>query len=95
MELDFPDTDRTVFIMPPDSSGLPAGQEYRYEKFQDLKPDLFEDKSDSLHVDSKDSNVENNQNPSDYVFATPMSAAIAKRTKQEVKSAQKSARKML
>ena len=29
LELDFPDTDRTVLIMPPDAAGLPPGSEYR------------------------------------------------------------------
>ena len=39
LELEFPDTDRTVFIMPPDTSGLsPSVKEYKYETFEDLNP---------------------------------------------------------
>jgi hypothetical protein len=81
LELEGPDSDRTVFILPPDSSGLPMDKEYHYDKFDDLDHDLFEDKSEAV----------DNQCSLD-VFATPASA-IARRTKQEIKSAQKSARK--
>ena len=88
LELDFPDSDRTVFIMPPDTSGLPPGQEYKSEKFEELNPELFEDKSD--HKSEVDNNVLNEAN----IFATPVSA-IARRTKQEIKSAQKSAKKVV
>ena len=69
---------------------------FRYEKFENLNMELFEDKSDERNqengdnreVDSSDSIQPNN------VFATPMSA-IARRTKQEIKSAQKSAKKFV
>ena len=88
LELDFPDSDRTVFIMPPDTSGLPENQEYKSEKFEELNPDLFDDKSDNHEVDT----TVVNENLG--IFATPVSA-IARRTKQEVKSAQKSAKKVV
>ncbi len=93
LELDFPDSDRTVFIMPPDTAGLPPGKEYKYDKFEDLNPDLFEDKSDEkseIFNGNSDRDLDNFNPPN--VFATPASA-IARRTKQEIKSAQKSARK--
>ena len=92
LELDFPDSDRTVFIMPPDTSGLPAGSEYKYENFEGLNPDLFEDKSGKNGVKAEVKNGEKLFD--DSVFATPVSN-IARRTKQEIKSAQKSAKKLV
>ena len=92
MDIEFPDSDRTVFIMPPDASGLtPSDQEYRYETFEDLNPDLFEDKSEILNQIDKENNETDNQS---NIFATPVST-VAKRTKQEIKSAKKSARKLI
>ena len=50
---------------------------------------MFEDKSETIYQIDNENVVEN---PS--VFATPVST-IAKRTKQEIKSAQKSAKKVI
>ena len=82
LELDFPDSDRTVFIMPPDNSGLPADTEYRYEKFENLNPELFQDR-----VDDK------NDKPSNTpVWATPVSNVLLRRPheyKSDIKRRQK------
>ena len=86
LELDFPDSDRTVFIMPPDSAGLPPNTEYRYEKFENLNPELFQDKSDRESKNDKPSLTP--------VWATPVSAVLLRR-KHEIKSAQKEAQKFV
>ncbi|XP_035218494.1 C-myc promoter-binding protein-like [Stegodyphus dumicola] len=74
-------SDRTVFVAPPEPVGLPPGLEYRYKQFGTLKPQLF------------------HKNPAKSLLnliaqASPMpSSPMARRTKQEIRSAQKIARK--
>ena len=38
LELEFPDSDRTMFILPPNNEGLEPGKEYKYDTFEDLNP---------------------------------------------------------
>ena len=99
LELEGFETDRTVFILPPDTSDLPAGSVYKYDKFENLNPDLFEDRTEQIYGNNNHlvepmnrDNVTNNINPSTSIFCTP-SRALAKRTKHEIRSAQKSATK--
>ena len=102
LELEGFDTDRTVFILPPDASDLPTGSVYKHEKFENLNPDLFEDRTEQFYANnnnlldhiSSDNDYANNINGGGNcaIFSTP-SSALAKRTKQEIRSAQKSARK--
>ncbi|CAG5132786.1 unnamed protein product, partial [Candidula unifasciata] len=68
-------SERTVFIMPPEPVGLPEGVKYSYNGFPELKSELFLSKKKSfIALPSKQ------QCPS---------SPLARRTKQEVKSAQK------
>ncbi|XP_023265389.1 DENN domain-containing protein 4B [Seriola lalandi dorsalis] len=74
--------EHTVFIMPPEEPQEPDGSEcpalYSYETFPTLKPDLFDQPQDQLRVPAKGS--------------APSSPA-PRRTKQEIKLAQKRAQK--
>uniref|UniRef100_A0AAQ4S431 DENN domain containing 4B n=1 Tax=Gasterosteus aculeatus aculeatus TaxID=481459 RepID=A0AAQ4S431_GASAC len=74
--------EHTVFIMPPEEPQEPDGSEcpalYSYETFPTLKPELFERPQDQLRVPTKGS--------------APNSPA-PRRTKQEIKLAQKRAQK--
>uniref|UniRef100_A0A3Q0R9A1 DENN domain containing 4B n=1 Tax=Amphilophus citrinellus TaxID=61819 RepID=A0A3Q0R9A1_AMPCI len=74
--------EHTVFIMPPEEPQEPDGSEcpalYSYETFPTLKPDLFDRPQDQLRVPAKGS--------------APSSPA-PRRTKQEIKLAQKRAQK--
>ncbi|KAM8870366.1 DENN domain-containing protein 4B isoform 1-T2 [Spinachia spinachia] len=74
--------EHTVFIMPPEEPQEPDGSEcpalYSYETFPTLKPELFERPQDQLRVPMKGS--------------APNSPA-PRRTKQEIKLAQKRAQK--
>ena len=63
--------------------GLPPNVEYRYEKFENLNPDLFQDKEKDNKSDKPSSTP---------VWATPVSAVLLRR-KHEIKSAQKEAQK--
>ncbi|XP_012934851.1 DENN domain-containing protein 4B [Aplysia californica] len=70
-------SERTVFIMPPEPTGLPEGIKYSYNGFPELKSELFlPKKTESLIVPAK---------------PTCPNSPLARRTKQEVKSAQKMA----
>lgn len=70
-------SDRTVFVAPPEPVGLPPGLEYRYKHFGLLKPQLF------------------HKTPAKSLLnliaqASPApSSPMARRTKQEIRSAQK------
>ncbi|XP_055954138.1 C-myc promoter-binding protein-like [Argiope bruennichi] len=82
LEIDESQTsDRTVFVAPPEPVGLPVGLEYRYKQFGVLKPQLF------------------HKNPAKSLLnliaqASPMpNSPMARRSKQEIRSAQKIARK--
>ncbi|GFX11056.1 c-myc promoter-binding protein [Trichonephila clavipes] len=82
LEIDESQTsDRTVFVAPPEPVGLPVGLEYRYKQFGTLKPQLF------------------HKNPAKSLLnliaqASPMpNSPMARRSKQEIRSAQKIARK--
>uniref|UniRef100_A0A665U941 DENN/MADD domain containing 4B n=1 Tax=Echeneis naucrates TaxID=173247 RepID=A0A665U941_ECHNA len=74
--------EHTVFIMPPEEPQEPDGSEcpalYSYETFPTLRPDLFDQPQDQLRVPAKGS--------------APSSPA-PRRTKQEIKLAQKRAQK--
>ncbi|XP_047453888.1 DENN domain-containing protein 4B-like [Mugil cephalus] len=74
--------EHTVFIMPPEEPQEADGSEspalYRYETFPTLRPDLFDRPQDQLRLPSKGS--------------APSSPA-PRRTKQEIKLAQKKAQK--
>ncbi|XP_049902264.1 DENN domain-containing protein 4B-like isoform X3 [Epinephelus moara] len=74
--------EHTVFIMPPEEPQEPDGSEcpalYSYETFPTLKPELFDRPQDQLRVPAKGS--------------APSSPA-PRRTKQEIKLAQKRAQK--
>ncbi|XP_070177502.1 DENN domain-containing protein 4C-like isoform X1 [Littorina saxatilis] len=68
-------SERTVLIMPPEPTGLPEGATYSYKGFPELKPELFlKKKVSTLSLPSK-----------------PLcpNSPVARRSKQEVKSAQK------
>lgn len=99
LELEGFETDRTVFILPPDTSDLPSGGVYKYDKFENLNPDLFEDRTEQFYGNNNHlvepynrDNAPSNINASSSLFTTP-SRALAKRTKYEIRSAQKSATK--
>lgn len=83
--IDFDEThksERTVFIMPPEPTGLPEGVKYSYNGFPELKPELFlMKKASTLSLPGKQSICPN----------SPM----AKRTKQEVRMAQKIAQQQV
>ncbi|CAI9731011.1 Hypothetical predicted protein [Octopus vulgaris] len=83
--IDFDDShksERTVFILPPEPSGLPEGATYSYNGFPELKPELF------LLKKASTSSLAGKQS------ACPNSP-IAKRTKQEVRMAQKIAQQQV
>ncbi|XP_064618735.1 C-myc promoter-binding protein-like isoform X2 [Lineus longissimus] len=65
----------TVLITPPEPTGLPPGEKYSYNGFPELKPELFLPMKRPLLTPAKQSQCPN----------SPM----ARRTKQEIKSAQK------
>jgi hypothetical protein len=46
LEVEGTTSDRTVFILPPDGSDLPAGAIYKYKNFDDLDPSLFYERED-------------------------------------------------
>ncbi|BFY98657.1 hypothetical protein BsWGS_01697 [Bradybaena similaris] len=68
-------SERTVFIMPPEPVGLPEGVKYSYNGFPELKSELFLSKKKSFVA-----------LPSKQQCPT---SPLARRTKQEIKSAQK------
>ncbi|XP_061172987.1 DENN domain-containing protein 4C-like isoform X2 [Saccostrea echinata] len=71
-------SERTVFIMPPDPIGLPEGKTYSYNGFPELRSELF--------LRKQISNVSLNEKPTKSVHEP-----LSRRTKQEVRSAQKMA----
>jgi len=83
-------SDTTILILPPDSSDLPQGVEYKYNTLEKLDHSLFYEEPANTgggnHVDYGKS-VHHTHNS----MATPLS--VAKRTKQEIRSAVKTARK--
>eukprot|EP00095_Tigriopus_kingsejongensis_P005877 snap_masked-scaffold38_size502422-processed-gene-3.3 protein:Tk05877 transcript:snap_masked-scaffold38_size502422-processed-gene-3.3-mRNA-1 annotation:"c-myc promoter-binding protein" len=84
LELEGFDSDRTVFILPPDcSQDLPKDVEYKYDTFS-LKEDLFPER-EATDIDGETDEA------FPLGFQTPASG-IARRTKQEIRSAQKMAR---
>ena len=106
LELEVSDSDRTVFILPPDIGDLEEkdesgeAKEYKYETFE-LSPSLFPPEPDLY--DYEQQNVDGGggasrsafANSTDDLLATPgiTSSALARRTKQEIRSAQKFARR--
>jgi len=90
-------SDTTILILPPDSSDLPSGVEYKYPILEKLDYSLFtcpEDVSTS-QTKSADSHPQDSGGCSNLtntnIYTTPLS--VAKRTKQEIKSSVKTARK--
>ncbi|XP_069704600.1 DENN domain-containing protein Crag [Periplaneta americana] len=73
-------SERTVFIMPPEPTGLPLGRMYFYKSFV-LDPLLFSRKELKFH------------NTGSRLSGAVPGSPMARRTKHEVKSAQKLARK--
>ncbi|XP_059175124.1 C-myc promoter-binding protein-like isoform X1 [Physella acuta] len=74
-------SERTVFIMPPEPVNLPEGVKYSYNGFPELNQELFlANKKSVLPVPTK---------------ATCPNSPLARRTKQEVKSAQKVAQQQV
>ncbi|ESP01335.1 hypothetical protein LOTGIDRAFT_111776 [Lottia gigantea] len=74
-------SDRTVFIMPPEPVGLPAGENYSYNGFPQLKSELFLVKTSSnLSLPTK---------------SVCPNSPFARRTKQEIRSAQKHAQQQI
>ncbi|XP_071449879.1 DENN domain-containing protein Crag isoform X2 [Hetaerina americana] len=74
-------SERTVFIMPPEPHGLPPGEKYSYENFT-LNNMLFSQKD-----------VKNYLSVGGRLSAPFPGSPLARRTKHEIKSAQKLARK--
>ncbi|XP_050402671.2 C-myc promoter-binding protein isoform X3 [Patella vulgata] len=75
-------SDRTVFIMPPEPVGLPEGVTYSYNGFPELRSELFLVKTpSSLSLPTKQSVCPN--------------SPFARRTKQEIRSAQKLAQQQI
>nr|XP_022330471.1 C-myc promoter-binding protein-like isoform X2 [Crassostrea virginica] len=71
-------SERTVFIMPPDPVGLPEGKTYSYNGFPELRSELF--------LKKQISNASLNEKP-----AKSIHEPLSRRTKQEIRSAQKMA----
>ena len=96
LEIEGSISDRTVFILPPDATDLPPGVIYQYRKFDDLNPDLFNEREDEDCVSGGQPTSAFEAGYQSYIhlvrgggpFSTPV-AALAKRTKQEIRSAQK------
>jgi hypothetical protein len=96
LEIEGSTSDRTVFILPPDASDLPPGGIYKYRKFDDLNPELFYEREDEDCVSGGQPTSAYEAGYQSYIhlargggtFSTPV-AALAKRTKQEIRSAQK------
>ena len=83
-------SDRTVFILPPDASDLPEGAEYRGATLNKFDHSLF--KEMPLLGGTSDSSGGGEAAGADQ-FVTPQLSALARRTKQEIRSAVKIARK--
>ncbi|XP_022330463.2 C-myc promoter-binding protein-like isoform X4 [Crassostrea virginica] len=71
-------SERTVFIMPPDPVGLPEGKTYSYNGFPELRSELF--------LKKQISNASLNEKP-----AKSIHEPLSRRTKQEIRSSQKMA----
>uniref|UniRef100_A0A0K2U5Z1 Uncharacterized protein n=1 Tax=Lepeophtheirus salmonis TaxID=72036 RepID=A0A0K2U5Z1_LEPSM len=84
LELDDVESVRTVYILPPDASDLLHGQNYDYDKIENLNSDLFTGPRKKVIDVATDVHNESDINDS-------LSTPLAKRTKQEIRSAQKSA----
>jgi pentatricopeptide repeat protein len=76
-------SDRTVFILPPDPSDLPEGKEYKNSSLEKFDHSLFKDNPD----------LENDEIPNPAEKLITPASALAKRTKQEIRSSVKIARK--
>lgn len=77
-------SERTVFVMPPEPIGLPVNAKYSYNGIVELRDGLFgaaKPKPDALNRILKDNDQSAPGSP------------IARRTKQEIKCAQKNAKK--
>lgn len=77
-------SERTVFVMPPDPIGLPKDAKYSYNGIFQLQDNLFgaiKPKTEALNRILKETEQSAPGSP------------IARRTKQEIKSAQKNAKK--
>ncbi|XP_052281049.1 DENN domain-containing protein Crag-like [Dreissena polymorpha] len=72
-------SERTMFILPPEPVGLPEGVRYSYNGFPVLQPSLFLEKNKPARSASQARSQAGPNSP------------VARRTKQEVKTAQKAA----
>lgn len=91
LEVEGFDSDRTVFILPPEATPEDKKEGYKTEKF-DLQIDLFPELPEKQ--DKGEAGTESVDHESEKpIFATPAApSSLAKRTKQEMRSAQKMAR---
>ncbi|KAL4227448.1 DENN domain-containing protein 4B [Mactra antiquata] len=76
-------SERTMFILPPEPIGLPEGKSYSYNGFPKLQSELFLEKNKPTRSSSQNKGPTCPQSP------------IARRTKQEVKTAQKLAQQYI
>ncbi|XP_060579637.1 C-myc promoter-binding protein-like [Ruditapes philippinarum] len=76
-------SERTMFILPPEPVGLPEGKAYNYNGFPNLNPDLFLEKNKPDRSSAK------------VKGQTIQHSPVARRTKQEIKTAQKLAQQYI
>ncbi|XP_053405869.1 C-myc promoter-binding protein-like isoform X2 [Mercenaria mercenaria] len=76
-------SERTMFILPPEPVGLPEGKTYSYNGFPNLCSDLFLEKNKPVRSSSKNKGQTSQHSP------------VARRTKQEIKTAQKLAQQYI
>ena len=89
-------SERTVFVMPPESTGLPPNSSYTYHQFGTLNPELMVRPSEELLSDSVfGSGLKPRSNSGATLGSTgpAPSSPLARRTKHEIKNSQKFAKK--
>ncbi|XP_052793201.1 C-myc promoter-binding protein-like isoform X2 [Mya arenaria] len=75
-------SERTMFILPPEPVGLPDGKQYSYNGFPQLQGDLFLEKNKPARSSSQQRDRGGPSSP------------VARRTKQEIRTAQKHAQQV-
>ncbi len=87
------ESDRTVFILPPEAADNadPDRKEYKTESFV-LDPSLFPERDETVQGGDASDAVSKNDKLPEMMPQTPASA-LARRTKQEIRSAQKIAKR--
>lgn len=90
-------SERTVFVMPPESAGLPANVTYTYHQFGTLNPELMVRPSEDLLSDPSltGSGLKPRSNSGATLgsMGPAPSSPLARRTKHEIKNSQKCAKK--